>query len=706
MNQLSGEHAPPLSSRRGFLRRGVTLAGLAPFASGPLGRVLAQTTGSAGPGPSVSSRHPPTTNIRDYLSREALRITERALTEYPDAATWRRLQPEKRRQFIEMLGLDQWWTDRRDPPAVTITGTVERANYRIEKLYYECLPRLYATANLYLPTHTAGPVPAVLYVCGHARDQKVRYGPHARRFAELGFACLLVETLQRGEVQGYHHGCYSEGWWHWYSRGYGSAGMETLMGVRALDLLAHRPEVDVARMGVTGISGGGALSWWIGAVDERAKVVAPVCGTASLYSHVYNRAIDGNCDCIWWNNTYLWDQADVGGLIAPRPLLVAAADRDDMFTIESFRRIGGQLAGLYRKLDAAAKLRFIETPGRHAYHERSRTEVFSWFLRHLQSREVAPAVVGDIDERPEAQESNEALRVYTNGAPAGNRVPTIQDSFVVLARPPAIADAAALTRERSRVVGELLRHTFRAFPAAPPPLDVLIEHEFDEGGIGHRFGFTPEEGWRLRGELVRRAAIATPAPAVVALLLPGEDRFSLRAFTNRLGAPWAGVAIQTRGTGETSWSEELNWHLRRAAAWTGRTLASMRVWDTLRALQAVRQFAEVDPQRVALAARGEMCAVALYAALLDGGVRTLILDGAPPTQNSAGRRDGRGPAIEMLNCLRITDLPQVAGLLWPTELVLVGDTPDSYRWAEDLYRQLGAPGRVTRTDDLRKWKPN
>jgi hypothetical protein len=122
----------------------------------------------------------------------------------------------------------------------------------------------------------------------------------------------------------------------------------------------------------------------------------------------------------------------------------------------------------------------------------------------------------------------------------------------------------------------------------------------------------------------------------------------------------------------------------------------MRVWDTLRALQAVRQLPDIDPGKISLAARGEMCAVALYAALLDGKVRTLILDHPPATQNAPGQRDGRGPAIEMLNCLRITDLPQVAGLLWPTEIVFGGSTPSSYRWAEELYGRLGAPGRVSR----------
>jgi hypothetical protein len=233
-----------------------------------------------------------------------------------------------------------------------------------------------------------------------------------------------------------------------------------------------------------------------------------------------------------------------------------------------------------------------------------------------------------------------------------------------------------------------------------------VEFEFKTGQVsGHRFAFTSEEGWRLHGRLTIGDDIKQPAPAVVALRLPGEERNATENFAGKVRALWAKIAIAPRGTGDTAWSDELNWHVRRASAWTGRTLASMRVWDTLRALQAARTLREVDPKQVSLAARGEMCAVALYAALLDSKVRTLFLEAPPATQNAPGEKDGRGPAIEMLNCLRITDLAQVAGLLFPTAIVLAGAAPETYAWAEELYRKLGAAGKFHRVKELSAWKP-
>jgi cephalosporin-C deacetylase-like acetyl esterase len=654
--------------------------------------------------------------IRDYLSREARRITESALSGFREEAAWRAQRPEQLRQFLEMMGLDHYPPPgQRSPLNPQVTGIVQRSSYRIEKLFYQSLPQLYVAANLYIPEppasgasrQNAGRFPAVLYVCGHSPAQKVEYQAHARRFAELGFVCLIVETIQLGEAPGYHHGCYREGWWHWYSRGYTPGGVELWNGIRGLDLLEQRPEVDPERMGVTGISGGGAVSWYVAAADERIKVAAPVCGTATLVSHIRDRTIDGHCDCMWWNNTYLWDLADLGALIAPRPLMIASADHDSIFTIASIRQVHAQLHRLYGLLGAKENLSLVETLGGHSYHERSRTEIFALFLRHLQGKEILPEQVGDVEETPERQESADTLRVFVNGLLPEDRTPTIQETFLSLATPPQIDDQAGLEQTRQEVVRSLRTRTFRAFPTAPPPLDVRKEFEFEHGRgeTCYRFSYTSEEGWRLHGEFHSPPGVAQGAPVVVALRSPEEERWATEQFLGGIQPPHARVILELRGIGDTAWGQDLQWHLRRAAAWTGRTIASMRVWDTLRALEAVRALPEAEGRPLALAARGEMAAIALYAALLDGDLHTLFLEAPPATQNAASRPDGRDPALEMLGCLRITDLPQVAGLLYPMEIVLVGDCPDTYRWAEDLYHRLGAPGKIRRMDHLTGWRP-
>jgi len=650
--------------------------------------------------------HPSNLPIRDYLAKEARRISNNAFVDLKTPADFNRRIVERRRRFMSMMGLaDLQPTSARVPVPYTVTGTVERSNYRIEKLHYESLPNLHVTGNLYVPKAAAAGArrPGVLYLCGHEKNQKVAYQAHPKRFAELGFPTLIVETVQLGEAAGYHHGCYQEGWFHWYSRGYSPAAIELLNGIRGLDLLAARPEVDGDRLGVTGISGGSATTWWVAAADERVKACAPVCGTATLAAHIYDRVIDGHCDCMWWMNTALWDLTDIGALVAPRPLLLASANQDGIFPIDSIHEAHARLERLYQMLGKPEHLRYVETPGGHSYHERSRTAVFSWFLEHLMSKNVPPSHVGDLEIDAAKLESVETLTVYVSGSPPGNRTLTIHDEFITVAVPPSLASAADVPRARTRIVEQLKADTFNHFPRTPPALAVEEEYALD-GGVGSRFAFTAEEGWRLHG--IRRqppGAAAGTTPAVVILKSPGEDRLESDTFADSIRAPWIKIMVETRGTGDTSWGDDLNWHVRRASAWIGRTIASMRVWDALRGLAAARALPGVDPAQVSIAARGEMTVVALYAALLDGRVNRVLLESPPATQNSASQQNGRGPAIEMLNCLRYTDAPQIAGLLYPAGCVIAGEVPSTYDWAEDLYRRLGTPGTFQRVTAMSQW---
>jgi len=641
-------------------------------------------------------------NIMEYLCREAKRITDLSLKEVGDPNRWVETEEERRRIFIDMLGLTEYMKmEKRPPLKLTVTGRLQRGDYIIEKVHFQSLPRLYVTGNLYIPKDLEKPAPAVLYLCGHSLEQKHHYQAHARKFAQLGFVTFIIETIQRGEIRGHHHGAYHYGWFNWYSLGYTPAGVEVWNGIRALDLLQSRPEVDPQRIGVTGISGGGAMSWFLTAVDKRVKAAAPVCGTATIASHVCKRTIEGHCDCMFWINNYMWDLTDVGALIAPRPLLIASAERDWIFDIQSVRLIYRRLKRLYETLGRSDDILLVETPGGHSYHKNSRLLIFAWFLRHLKGVEASPEEVGDIDESPESQENLEDLRVFKEGLPPDELVTTVQEWFIKPAEPPRIETSKDLEEYRRRLVSRLLEKTFNSFPKEPCNLDVEVELVQESGDwIGYRVGFTPEEGWRLHIHLRRHKETREPVPVVVSLartartLNFGDE--AMRGLRNR----WARAFLEVRGIGETSWSQDLQWLIRRSAMLTGRTVATMRVYDTLRAMEALTTLNWIDKDGIAVMGSGEMAAITLYAALIKGGLRAVILQSPPPTQNVRSSPDGSGPAIEMLNCLRYTDLPHVAGLLWPTDLIFLGPRPETYRWAEDLYIKLGPPGTVKHVKNL------
>jgi dienelactone hydrolase len=315
-----------------------------------------------------------------YFRAEVARIEQRPLAGIASAVEWKAKRRELQRQLREMLGLDP--EPARTDLKATITGTVERPEFVVEKLHFQSRPGLYVTANLYRPKEVKAPLPAILYVCGHSDVKKdgviygckAAYQHHAAWYAANGYVCLILDTLQLGELPGLHHGTHREGMWWWQSRGYTPAGVEAWNGIRAIDYLCSRPEVDSARIGVTGRSGGGATSWWIGALDDRVAAVVPVAGITDLRDHVVEPNLDGkydmgviegHCDCMYFVNTYRWDFDTVAALVAPRPLLVENTNHDPIFPEAGVRRIFAKLQKVYDWYGEPEKLGLVIGQGGH-----------------------------------------------------------------------------------------------------------------------------------------------------------------------------------------------------------------------------------------------------------------------------------------------------------------------------------------------------
>ena len=201
-------------------------------------------------------------NLRDQVGK----IRDNSLKGIDSKADWDANSKEMRRQLLEMLGL--WPLPAKTDLKPVVTGKIEAGGIRVEKIHFQSMPGLYVTANLYLPQKIEGKIPAILYVCGHANvliketvgdktiavsyGSKAHYQYHPVWFAQNGYACIALDTLQLGEIQGIHHGTYSQNMWWWQCMGYTSAGVECWNAMRALDYLQTRPEIDSSRLGVTG----------------------------------------------------------------------------------------------------------------------------------------------------------------------------------------------------------------------------------------------------------------------------------------------------------------------------------------------------------------------------------------------------------------------------------------------------------------------
>lgn len=637
-------------------------------------------------------------NIRSYLIQKAAIISDSSLSGIHSLKEWQDIRNTRYDELTDMMSLaDMPLKGNRSPLNVNITGKIQEKGYQIEKLYYESLPGLYVRANLYIPDGIKEPVPAILYVCGHSPTQKVHYQAHPGKFARLGFVCLIIETIQFGEAEGHHWGPYAKGWFNWYSRGYNPAGVELWNAIRGLDLLTARSEVDPEKLGVTGISGGGSQSWYIAAIDTRIKAVAPVCGASTLKAQITSRTIDGHCDCMMPINTFRQDFTDIGALIAPRPLLICQADRDGLNTIESVRELHNDISKIYKLYDSSENIGLVETPGGHSYHKISREKIFSFFIKHLMGKNISPEEAGDIDTSDQSLLPADDLKVYKDGPPADDRTASIQDSFIRLPAVPLISNETELFSFRDSVKKFLKIKTFGAFPEKASPFSKELEYRTLDGArYGEEiFSFESETGWRLKVDINWLHRPDSMNSLIIVLRNNDDDRWAAEAFASEVSKGENIAYFETRGVGESGWAPGLQWHVRRASAWTGRTVASMQVYDLMRCIEFCRTLPGVDPAKISIAARDDMSVVALYSALMDGNCESLILRNPPETQDLASDTYGKGAAIEMLNCLRITDVYQIPALLSPAIIKFAGQIPPAYIWSQDLLAKIGMKKFIT-----------
>src|SRR5437867_11358338 len=416
--------------------------------------------------------------VCNYLKKDAAEISSQCLSDVRDMADWKAQRTLLRRRLMYMLGLDP--VPKRTPLHVRITGTLERPNYRIEKVVFQSLPGLYVTGNFYVPRHASGPHPTILYLCGHVpgpTGAKSNYQDRAAWFASNGYCCLILDTLEFGEVPGIHHGIHDLNMWNWLSLGYTPAGTEVWNAIRALDYLGTRPEVDKHRIGMTGISGGGAVTWFTAAVDERIAAAAPVCSTYTFGSQAAHWVASGQCDCIFFHNTFLVDFPAVGALIAPRPLLVLSGKKDPDFPPDGYHE-------LFRKVKRIYDLHSEFNPGSDRVKEidddvaHSDIPLFlkasrEWMRRWLKNESATPEV------EPAGKETPEDLACLSKLPPDAVNY-EIHNLFIPVATLNNWTSVAAWNNRRQELLQELKEKVFRWFPRTKTPFETKVSR--NQGG--------------------------------------------------------------------------------------------------------------------------------------------------------------------------------------------------------------------------------
>lgn len=611
------------------------------------------------------------------LEDRAADISRKTLADIQDAPTWNRKKAEVRRELLSMLGLDPM--PAKTPLHAEVTGEFERSEYSVRKVVFQSMPGFYVTGNLYIPKHVAGRMPVVLYLCGHAPGlwgAKVYYQHHGISLARRGFVTFLIDPIEFGEIPGIHHGTHDLGMWNWLSLGYTPAGPEVWNAIRAMDYLETLPEVDSKRVALTGISGGGAITWYAAAVDPRFQVVAPVCSTWSARDQLAEHSVVENCDCIYFHNTFQLDFEAVGALIAPRALKPLSAKRDVMFPPTGYHAVYQELLPLYQSFGASGKLQEYDYDSEHKDILPFRKEANEW-ISHWLKNDATP-----FDEDRIQREDGPTLAALDN-IPANAINDNIQNVFIKTHPLKECSSLSEWEKRKQELTAELKENVFRAFPHETVPFHAgkrKFEGWTSKYADSWNLEYSTESNVRVTAQLFVPRGPVSPSTALV-YVKGSEDIVDTVDYDVILPALGRQVVLilKPRAVDYPVDNEGMA-TLKRSAALVGATIESMQVWDILRSVDYLTSMERLNLSSVSIYGRKNMGVLGIYAAAFDQKITRVILDD-PPTSH------WQGPAL--LNVLRFTDLPEAAGLVAPRELVSLTHLSESYAFTKRIYALYG-----------------
>jgi dienelactone hydrolase len=351
--------------------------------------------------------------LQQYLSR---RITP--LPSPTSASDWTDREQKLRKHLLDDVAFHGWpseWVDSA-PNFQQVGATESRNGYRVSKFRYEIVPGFDATAILYEPEKLNGRAPAILNVIGHEPMGNAAEYEQKRciNFARRGIIALNLGWVGFGELS-------LKGNNHEDAAALDLAGSNALgffyLGMRrGLDYLATLPQVDTARLGMTGLSGGGWQTIVLSALDNRVAVSVEVAGFGSF---PFNITHPGDTGEIEENPTDFYQGSDYPFLVAmraPRPtLLIHNAEDNCCFRAalvkpDNYDKIK-PFFNLYGRPDALAWYESTD-PGTHNYQLVNRLHAYSFFAEHFHM----PAVTEEIPSSTEVR-TPEELAV---GIPADN----------------------------------------------------------------------------------------------------------------------------------------------------------------------------------------------------------------------------------------------------------------------------------------------
>jgi dienelactone hydrolase len=590
------------------------------------------------------------------------------------------------------------------PLAATVTGMSRGDGYRVENVMYDAQPGRHVTANLFVPTGVGtGPFPALIVAPGHGPAGKSGDYHFAANFARNGFVVLAYDIVGEGERLEYFDAASGR------SRGERPTGDHSIAAFPAIlngeslaryfvedamqgvDYLLTRPEVDGARIGAFGCSGGGTATAYLAALDERVRAAASACYVNDFRHLLASVGPQDGEQSIPGFIAGGFDIADWVELAAPKPYAVVSTT-EDMFPYAGAAAAVDEIRHLWAADGAPDNLVWLHGPGPHGAIAPLGDAIVAFFRHALGASAPAVPFSALRPARPE-----DLLVTKTGQVATAMGTVTLADLARERARaiaPAAPSDTAGLRAAIVKLAGvRPVPVNSAAGLAANVPATTASDMPADRSGI-KLMAETRRDG--LRWSTWRFASAMGPLEA--RLVQPGSEQASAqttqtvqttpaklmllldRAPLATLGKPggrlarlaaegWTVLALQIRGA---DGREELKSAvvgdenlLSLRAMMAGATLPGIRIADTLR---AVDWLARTMPQLPILVnGIGVMGPVALQAAMLEPRIAAVRTEGAPVSWRDAmaGPLARELPANAIPGVLVAYDLPDLIAALAP-----------------------------------------
>jgi dienelactone hydrolase len=641
-----------------------------------------------------------------YLDAVGSAAAARRPRRFSSRADFERYRTEAVLGLRRSLGLDPW--PPRTPLNPRVVGTVDRSEYRIEKVIFESQPGFLVDALLYVPKRAKFPAPAVLSPIGHYADQDFFIWSEQARcigLARKGYVVLTYDPISQGERTWIGRGVHDTVRRKIILSGMEASGLMFWDSIRAIDYLVSRPEVDAGRIGVTGVSGGGFNSLYTAVLDDRVKAVAPD-GYATTLEALIKRASAGCCAYLPNMSAYA-DIDEAYSLIAPRKLLILGGYMDTLS--DRLLQIYERTRDVYDLYGARDSLTYyLDQDAGHTYSKPMRLQMYRWFNQWLQgTNDPAQAREPRDSEDFLIGKDSKLLQVFGEGE-RGKDVIDLEREYLARnrIRYEVPSDARKVREFQRRMRSQLVSLMGDMAPARPPAV-ISDDRAAGEGSVRHVVLLTERE---LAVPVDLHYPVRGNDRKVVVLYFTMEERYpgateAREEAVLRLVREGYTVAVpQVRGSGTTRVQDMNSVALYSMAL--GKHLFSTRIYDLQRVLDYLREQPEFRQMGIKVWGEGmREGLMVLYLAAIDERVTDVVSSHGLVSYQNVVDEDGL-PDFDYYvpGVLKYADVAEFIGTIAPRRVVVrepvdingksvaVKEAKTAYQWAEAVYRVAAREG--------------